>query len=185
MRGVEPLVGSVCVGIHSRATGYTSDLHYRQVQSILDLYSMHQTTGWGGFVGSLTTRSEVLRRTENPPARPVRSLSSGDLVRRLHAESGLTWDQIARLFGVSRRSVHMWANGGTLNADNHELLMKVAALVESLPGPDPQSRRLQLLSSNDGGVSKFEEMRTSRGRDAEPVNGPAFTPGELLGYSRE
>jgi hypothetical protein len=79
----------------------------------------------------------------------------------------------------------MWANGGTPKAENLELLIKAAALVEKLSGSDPKAKRIQLLTSKDGQLSLFEELRVTRGRDARPINGPAFTPGELLGYSRD
>ena len=45
-----------------------------------------------------------------------------ELLAQTREASGLTWDQLARYFGVSRRSVHLWAAGGRMSAANEELL---------------------------------------------------------------
>ena len=36
---------------------------------------------------------------------------SGAAIGELRRLSGLTWDQLARLFNLSRRSLHFWASG--------------------------------------------------------------------------
>ena len=50
-------------------------------------------------------------------------------VSELRRISGLTWEQLAGLFGVSRRAVHFWASGKPLNATNHQRLMRVLDVV--------------------------------------------------------
>ena len=47
----------------------------------------------------------------------------------LRRASGLTWDQMSRLFGVSRRSVHFWASGKPMTSEHEEHLYRVLALV--------------------------------------------------------
>ena len=42
-------------------------------------------------------------------------LADADELRWLKAHSGLTWEQLGKAFGVSRRAVHLWANGGRMN----------------------------------------------------------------------
>lgn len=74
---------------------------------------------------------------------PVAALSA--VVQWLHRESGLTWDQIARLFGVSRRTVHLWANGGSMNSRHFSILSEVTKIVRGLPVATPQARRELLL----------------------------------------
>jgi transcriptional regulator with XRE-family HTH domain len=93
--------------------------------------------------------------------------SSADLVRKLLKESGLTWDQIARLFGVSRRAVYLWASGGRLNSANQELLTELLQRVEELPGGTPEEKRRGLLQPQDHGISIFDEIRSRR-----PSSGP-------------
>lgn len=58
--------------------------------------------------------------------------TSAELLTRTHRESGLTWDQLARYFGVSRRAVHLWAAGGRMSATNEELLAHLVFAVDRL-----------------------------------------------------
>ena len=59
-------------------------------------------------------------------------------VRQLKEDSGLTWDQLRRLLGVSRRAVHMWAGGGQINAKNEERLALLEQIVAALGGRTPR-----------------------------------------------
>jgi hypothetical protein len=63
--------------------------------------------------------------------------------------SGLTWDQVARLFAVSRRSVHFWASGKAMSAEHEELLHRAVALVGGYEVGADQVRSA-LLSVVDG-----------------------------------
>ena len=58
------------------------------------------------------------------------------LVRELRERSGLTWGELARLLGVSRRSVHNWADGGRMSSGREHRLREIAAIVDDLPS-DP------------------------------------------------
>src|SRR5437588_7013203 len=44
-----------------------------------------------------------------PDGAPFLGRSKALLLAEAHEVSGLTWEQIARYFGVSRRAVHLWA----------------------------------------------------------------------------
>lgn len=86
------------------------------------------------------------------------SPSSANTVRALKERSGLTWDQFAAMFGVSRRAVHGWASGARLNAHHSESLALLGELVDQVGVSDsPASTRAALLSS---------EFATSRGSTA-------------------
>ena len=43
--------------------------------------------------------------------------------------AGLTWEQLARVFGVARRSLHFWASGPPINAGNEEHLRRLLAVL--------------------------------------------------------
>lgn len=108
-------------------------------------------------------------------------LSTADQVVQLHAGSGLTWDQLARLFNVSRRTVHNWAAGGRLNGGNAELLAHVSALISAEPARTPVEVRSWLLSSPDGQRSVFDEIRSAAHR-REPLE-DILTLRERLGLA--
>lgn len=108
-------------------------------------------------------------------------LSHADSVRWLHAESGLTWDQLGRLFGVSRRAVHFWATGGKLNATNAELLRQLTEIVRGLDANTPSARRDLLLSFGADGKSVVEKFRTGALSNRLDIQGNPYSPWSVLG----
>ena len=109
-----------------------------------------------------------------------RSLSA-QLVRRLREQSGLTWDQLGRLFGVSRRAVHLWASGGRLNATNFELLGHLLTVIEQLPGTSPEEKRASLLQPTGVGGSLYDQIRARHASSPSDINRTAFLPYQFLG----
>ena len=113
-------------------------------------------------------------------------------LRALHDRSGLTWEEIADLVGVKRRSVHFWAKGHPVNATNARHLSELWQLVAGIDGGDPSATRRALLAPDEHGNSpahafgvhiKREREHTTvrspwRGGEYRP---PAFKPAELLG----
>lgn len=109
------------------------------------------------------------------------SSTPADDIRWLHASSGLTWEQLGRAFGVSRRAVHHWANGGRLNAANAEILAYLVALVRSLPAHTADQRRALLLAPTDQGPSVIDRLRSRQRTTAQDALGNPFAPEELVG----
>lgn len=79
---------------------------------------------------------------------PADDLSA--LVANLKVESGLTADQLGRLMGVSRRSIHNWAAGTAIAPVHEERLRELEMLVFSLSAGSPEERRKILLDSSNG-----------------------------------
>lgn len=102
--------------------------------------------------------------TASPP--PV---TSAELVARVRDDSGLTWDQLARYFGVSRRAVHLWAAGGRMSASNEELLMHLVDIVETLADRSPEARRQTLLSQASG-LNIVDTERARRSSNRSDIN---------------
>lgn len=107
--------------------------------------------------------------------------SERDAVRWLHAHSGLTWDQLGRLFGVSRRTVHLWASGSGMNSANAEALYQLVGLVAGVRGEGPRDRRAALMRPGTDGLSALDSFRSLRAAQGEPINAPPWRPEELLG----
>ena len=103
----------------------------------------------------------ISARSIIPRAEIVRPASTANQIMMLHESSGLTWDQIARLFNVSRRTVHNWAGGARLNAANIELLARVSAILSAAPTEAPAEVRAWLLASREGRRSIFDELRAA------------------------
>ncbi|MDR1790910.1 MAG: hypothetical protein LBR20_04540 [Propionibacteriaceae bacterium] len=92
------------------------------------------------------------------------------LLDRLHESSGLTWEQIAKMFNVSRRSIHLWLAGGRMSEANRSLLVNLAYAVSHLRGSTPEERRAELLQPTETGRSLFDETRYRRASNEHDIN---------------
>jgi len=79
------------------------------------------------------------------PIEEEQAQSTNSAIMELRRLSGLTWDQLATLFNVTRRSLHFWASGKQVNAPNEERLRRVLAVVR-------KADRALLLEDRDGMV---------------------------------
>jgi hypothetical protein len=111
---------------------------------------------------------------------PHDARSTAELVRDLWGRSGLTWDQLARLFGVSRRAMHAWATGARPNAFHQELLTELTQLVAKIDTGDPRRNRERLLAPQSGRLSLFDEVRARHADQASDITGN-LSPAQLLG----
>lgn len=132
----------------------------------------------------------VRSKTAPTPQRGFNAESRSDReeVTWIKAHSGLTWDQLGKVFGVSRRAVHMWANGGRLNESNARRLRTFAAIVrrlesETTAGATPEVIRARLLQVEADGLSIVDRLR--REHSSGPTWGAPFGPERLVGAIRE
>lgn len=77
-------------------------------------------------------------------------------LERLKRDSGLTWEQVARLFGVSKRAVLHWRAGNRMSAVHEErlatLLTRVAELIPERQG----DARARLLALDADGTAPYQ-----------------------------
>lgn len=117
-------------------------------------------------------------------SRGYQSTGSAAQLHELREHSGLTWDQLARLFGVSRRSVHHWASGDNMNAAHQEALSFAVQFVSNMAGQTPSERKHQLLRAGPGG-SAYEELRQSLASGVEALNERPIRLTSALGVVEE
>jgi DNA-binding transcriptional regulator YiaG len=104
-------------------------------------------------------------------------ISTSETVRSVHSRSGLTWAELATIFGVSRRSLHNWASGARLNARNASRLERISRVVEALEAETPEQARQQLVAARPNALSLYQDLVRERlGEDS----GDSFAPSELL-----
>lgn len=101
-----------------------------------------------------------------PAAATTDQTSTSSQIRELYALSGLTWEQLARLFGVSRRAVHAWAAGQRVSAVNAERISHVLSAVRQLDAGSPDGRRALLFQPGQEGTSKYDTLRLAAGHKA-------------------
>lgn len=74
-------------------------------------------------------------------------------VRRL---TGASWEQIARLMGVQRRSIHHWMSGKEINRKNRERLGNLLATLRFIDRGNTEANRRLLHGKSAGGTTLFE-----------------------------
>ena len=130
---------------------------------------------------------------------------TASLITELRNRSGLTWEQVASIFQVERRSVHFWASGRAMNASNAERLGRVMAALDRMDQGDPSLTRAFLLAPTVSGripldllrEDELDELLTSdRSVRAASGHAPAIAvdegaarsprpPHQLMGADRE
>ena len=109
--------------------------------------------------------------TDDDPSRI--SGSSAELIRELRQVSGLTWQHLARLFGVDRRAVHFWASGRPLSDSNAEHLARILSFIRSVDRGDPARTREWLLAPSSSGELPLDLLASKR--YGEVLGSPART----------
>ncbi|RUT03419.1 hypothetical protein DSM106972_050580 [Dulcicalothrix desertica PCC 7102] len=115
------------------------------------------------------------------------SACSGEVTRKalneLRRLSGLTWEQLAKLFNVSRRSLHFWASGQPLSHFNEENLNRLLGTIQYIDRGSASLNRSLLLKPDNNGkplfdllmLGKYEEVKQILGRGNAP-NKPKLLP---------
>jgi DNA-binding transcriptional regulator YiaG len=104
------------------------------------------------WVGEIT----ALERTNSGFAAVADTIDPGAAIAELRRRSGLTWEQLARLFDVDRRSVHFWASGKPMNAANEERLGRLLAVVRHIDRDNARATRAIIVSALPDGVIPFD-----------------------------
>lgn len=86
-------------------------------------------------------------------------------VAELRKRSHLTWEQLARIFGVQRRSLHFWARGTRPSLENTERIQRLLVILRYVDTGDPERTRAQLFMPIRDGRSVYEFL--CGGRDEE------------------
>lgn len=83
-----------------------------------------------------------------------------ELVNELRRVSGLTWAQVAEVFGVSKRAPYHWASGETVSAENHERLGQVMAVLRFIDKGSAEENRNLLLGHTRLGQTYLDLLRS-------------------------
>lgn len=117
----------------------------------------------------MTTSGITLPSTSSPEATQK---SLGEL-RRL---SGLTWDQLAKLFNVSRRSLHFWASGQPLSRFNEEQLNRLLGTIQYIDRGSANLNRSLLLKPDSNGNLLFDLLVAGKHEEFKQIVGSGNAP---------
>jgi DNA-binding transcriptional regulator YiaG len=132
-------------------------------QPVADIQVMRDSTGTGGFVAVHQTKAPSLLAEQ---------------IARIHSRSGLTWSELARAFGTTRRTLHNWANGRRMSAKHVETFHDLTRLVELHDRGDPAQTRSALIAPRGNGESPLSEFLASH--RPVPDRPEGFSPSELV-----
>jgi len=90
-------------------------------------------------------------------------------LRRL---SGLTFEQLARLFRVNRRTLHFWASGKPLTPANEERLHRIIGVIRRIDRGSGATTRAALFAPHRGGRVVFDLLVDGHFEEAVVLVGP-------------
>lgn len=111
-----------------------------------------------------STSAAVVIDVPTRPAAPPQVAALDDVKQR----SGLTWDQLARLFGVDRRSVHNWVNGQPMTQGHEDALYRIREVVNMIDDPNPLVVR-SVMRDRTRGAAIADLLAEQRFDDARAV----------------
>lgn len=104
-------------------------------------------------------------------------------LRSIQQRSGLDWGQLAEVLGVSRRTVHNWIGGATVNGENAKRITALYnALIQELRGVVPVNARSYLLSPAEDGTTRLSVISRHIRQEYKRTR-PVVRAHELLAYA--
>jgi hypothetical protein len=97
-------------------------------------------------------------------------------INKIKTISGLTWDQLAKIFQVSRRSVHFWASGKPLSPFNEELVRRLLETLLLIDRGSADLTRNALLRSHQSSDSAFDLLVAGRFQKVGDLLGAGTAP---------
>jgi len=114
------------------------------------------------LLGSGASRVVLLARKEDV------GVSITDALAEIKRRAGLTWQNLADIFGVSRKSVHNWVNGEPVKVVHAGLVEGLLERVRAATGLRPFQLRRLLLTE----FQVIEELKTATTEPAILVSDP-------------
>jgi DNA-binding transcriptional regulator YiaG len=173
-------------------TSALSPMETRSTYSSVILSSCHTFSGTSsvGMIAPTESLAFVERTTSFINSSFYPSISTKTPPKAIHELkklSGLTWQQLARLFNVAPRSLHFWASGKPMSRLNEEYLHRLLGTMQYVNRGSAGENRSNLLSHSNNGeclldllvVGKLEEVKRILGK------GTSNSKSELLPLSPE
>ncbi len=119
---------------------------------------------------------QIQRYEQTSAGAPVApSENAGPAIGELRRLSGFTWEQLARLFNVNRRSLHFWASGKAMSVSNEEHLQRLQGAIRKIDRGSGDANRTALLAVQADGTIPFDLLCERRYDAVVTLLGPAET----------
>lgn len=176
---MSPLLERKPDGLVTRTSALGSMQHTATIGAVsiislhLPMTASHSTNVNSDVLESLrrTTTGLTIRPVHLSEASSNSTQITQDALSELRRLSGLTWEQLAGLFGVSRRTLHFWASGQALSRVHEEKLNRLLGTIRYLDrGSASLNRNLLLSPSEDSqlpidllSAGQYEEVKQRLG----------------------
>lgn len=169
--GPRPVVAPFISLIYASAmtTSFVATISPETLQDLLPTTSMPAACMEQWMRASASTTAP--RQIQKTPREAIHEL------RRL---SGLTWEELASLFGVSRRSVHFWGSGERMSAENERKLFRLLGVIKKIDRGVARANRLALLMPDDQGHAPLDLLKEGRYDEVASRLAPATPARRLL-----
>jgi transcriptional regulator with XRE-family HTH domain len=138
-----------------------------------------------GTTSTYTIERPAVLTASNPDGADFVTVSaetSAQAILEIRRRSGLTWEELAELFHVSRRSVHHWASGKPIATEHEQTLRRTLAVLRQIDlGEAKLTRDFLLTPGHDGQLAidllsggAFDEV-VARGGGTSTQARPALT----------
>jgi len=88
--------------------------------------------------------------------------SANSVLREIRELTGFTWEQLASLLDVDRRSLHLWVTGGGIRPEHERQLHALRDLSFALNAGNPQDTRAELLTAEFRGHPVWQLLARPR-----------------------
>lgn len=92
----------------------------------------------------------------------VPGFSAREGIFELRRLTSFTWDDLADLLSVTRRSLHLWANGGPINTPNEKRVRDLLVTMRKLDRGTARENRSLLIAPQPGGGAFSELLRSQK-----------------------
>lgn len=125
------------------------------------LWAAHPAAAYPGTTSNYVIERPLARTAATPDASlsSTQSESASQAILEIRRRSGLTWDEIADLFDVSRRSVHHWASGKAISSEHDQSIRRTLAIIRRIDRGDARSTRNLLLTPGADGQLGIDLLR--------------------------
>jgi len=97
-------------------------------------------------------------------------------IHELRKLSGLTWDQLAKLFNLTRRSLHFWASGKPLSAHSEQALWRMLGTIQFINRGSASQNRQALFQPIQDGTIPFDLLVTGQHERVREILGCGYAP---------
>lgn len=121
--------------------------------------AQQQTVGLRFIQPLQTILAPTKKRIAGPAPLPKLAATQPVTISQLRMFTGLTWEQLADLFGTSRRALHFWASGEEMANENYDHLCRLMETMKAIDRGSAAANRQALYDATDTGPTAFDLLK--------------------------